>query len=330
MNLGILLWNTCNAKCAHCAVSSGPREVASMSDEEIFALIDGAFHDGDEHPKIGLSGGEAFLHFERLCRIVQYATDKGAHVAINTNGFWGITIDVAHKKVETLKRLKVSHLTVSVDDFHEAYIPRKRVLNVVKACRKAQLLVRIQYVATKTTHRLADFLKESGDDLLNIECREIPCQPVGRAETLVPDEDLFLDTEIPQGKCPSAILSVSASGNVIPCCNSAGHLPALKIGTIREPLRELQQRFSVDPVIFVLRFMGPAALLDVAIEAGYVPRSDGYVDQCHLCYELFKDPSVATAIRVAAKDLMADTVRDNLTRQYKENRGWDYAVSPEG
>ncbi|WP_433749746.1 radical SAM protein [Paenibacillus amylolyticus] len=91
MNLGILLWNTCNAMCDHCAVSSSPFENGYMTDEQIFPIIDSAFYDCKK-PKIGLSGGEAFLYFERLCNIVDYAINKGAEISINTNGFWGVSL----------------------------------------------------------------------------------------------------------------------------------------------------------------------------------------------------------------------------------------------
>lgn len=317
MNLGILLWNTCNAKCRHCAVNSSPTEVGYMTDEQIFSLIDATFQDSPK-PKIGLSGGEAFLYFERLCKIIRYATEKGALVSVNTNGYWGTSLDKAIEKVQIVKSIGLKRLVVSVDDFHEEYIPREHVLNVIRACKKVHLEVELQYVSTKNSRRLADFLKEHGDVLLNVSCREIPCHPVGRASTSVKESDLFLQNTIPDGLCPSAILSVSAYGKVIPCCNTAGHLPSLQIGTIDSPLPELYQKFRNDPLMHVLLIKGPKALWEAAVKAGYLPRTDGYVDQCHLCYDLFRDSKIATVLKAAAAEMAQEEMYEHFLEQYKQ------------
>ncbi len=317
MNLGILLWNTCNAVCSHCAVSSAPREVGYMEDDQIIGLIDSAFYD-DPQPRIGLSGGEAFVYFERLCKFIMHATGRGARVSVNTNAFWGVTLERAREKVQLLKELRLSQLVVSFDDFHEAFINRERVLNVIRACKELQLEVKLQYVATTSTNRLSDFLRDCGDDLLNIECREIPCHPVGRAAAMIPEAEILISPGVPVGLCPSSILSISAYGKVIPCCNAAGHLPALEVGTIEQPIVELHHKFLNDPTLALLRREGPKALVETAVQAGYELK-DGYVDQCHLCYDLFKSESVATALTTAARELRDESILGDYVSQFNEN-----------
>jgi len=323
LNLGILLWNTCNAKCAHCAVNSGPTERAVMTDEQLFSLIDAAFYDCDT-PSIGLSGGEAFLFFDRLCRIIEYASSRGAKVSVNTNCFWGTTLDRSIEIVKILKEKGLTQLVASTDEYHEKYIPEERVVNVIKACKIVHLRVDLQFVAAKNTSRLSDFLARHGDALLNISCREIPCHPVGRAVTEVDEKDLYLEIGIPQGLCPSAILSVSADGNVIPCCNTAGHLPALRIGTINEPLPDLHRKFLSSPLLKVLVEKGPKALLEAAMRAGYMVRSNGYIDQCHLCYDLFKDERIAEHLKEAAADMVKEEMYLAFKLAYFANTGVEY------
>jgi hypothetical protein len=319
MNLGILLWNTCNAKCSHCAVNSSPTEVGYMSDEQIFSLIDATFCDTSD-PAIGLSGGEAFLYFDRLCRIIRYATDRGARVSVNTNGFWGTTVMAAVEKVRVLNGIGLRRMVVSMDGFHDPYINRARPLYVIRACKSEHLEVELQFVATKSTTRLADLLAAHSDVLLNIQCREIPCHPVGRAAVMVPDADLLTDPGIPGGLCPSAILSISAYGKVIPCCNTAGHLPALQIGTIDEPLVELHEKFRNSRLMNTLLRRGPKALVPAAVEAGYEVRPGGYVDQCHLCYEVFRDSQIAAAVTQAADDIHAEDLFDRYRTEYETAR----------
>lgn len=286
-----------------------------MTDEDIFALIDSCFADCTQ-PRIGFSGGEAFLYFDRLCRILRYATSKGALVSVNTNGFWGRNFDDAVTKVRILKGIPVHKLVLSMDDFHEEFINRENALNVVTACKQEHLEIELQFVATRTTSRLGDLLNSCGDRLLNITCREIPCHPVGRAEEMIRESDLFTSQAIPTGRCPSSILSVSAYGKLMPCCNTASHLPSLQLGTIRDEITTVHRRFQYDPTLSVMRSHGPHALLEAAVAAGYEHPEGGYLDQCHLCYCLFKDATVTQAIREGAQAMVEKEFMDEFLANY--------------
>lgn len=319
MNIGILLWNKCNASCAHCAPMSGPSEKPFLTNEQIFSIIDSSFHDCDK-PKIGLSGGEAFLYYERLCEIVEYAIKKGASVSVNTNGSWAVTPDKAFNRLKRLKDIGLSKLVVSTDDYHEEFIKVGSVLNVVRACKKLHLEVELQFVASKKTSRLGDFLRRYGDVFINVRCREIPCHPVGRAADHVAEEDLFLQPGLPDGLCPSAIFSVSADGRYMPCCNTAGDLPALEIGTIAEPTVNACRRFKSSALLHVLTAEGPASLVPAAVEAGYEIKS-GYVDQCHLCYDLFKSAQVAHQLKLKAIDIASEKLSKKISASVKSSLG---------
>lgn len=300
MDLGILLWNTCNARCAHCAVSSGPREKRIMSNDDIKRIMDGAFLDCAS-PSIGLSGGEAFYYFDDLIEVASYATRKGAKVAINTNCFWADEFEHALATVEKLKDIGISKLVASTDSFHRKYIAENCIINAVKACLTHNLEIEIQYVASRKSERLHSFLNRNQEELLNITIREIPCHPVGRAENMA-DQSIIASERIPQGTCPNAVLSVSADGRYIPCCNTAGHLPTLELGKIGEDQSAVFARFINSPVMKILWKHGPKHFLNDAVEAGYQHPSFGYIDQCHLCYSLFKDPGIAAAIKEVAHD----------------------------
>ncbi len=215
----------------------------------------------------------------------------------------------------------VRALIVSIDDFHQEFIHRDRVINVIRACKEIHLEVKLQFVATKSSGRLADFLHEHGDDLLNIECREIPCHPVGRASFKIKDESLFTTKGVPQGLCPSSVMSISAYGKVIPCCNTAGHLPSLEVGDISQSIIPLHKKFLKDPIFNLLRLKGPKAFYESAINMGYNPREDGYIDQCHLCYDLFKNNQLAEEL----KDFAAENFEHELYETYLEEYTNNYS-----
>lgn len=314
MNLGILLWNKCNATCKHCAVDSSPFERFSMTDEQIFKVIDSSFYDCSS-PSIGLSGGEAFLNYKRLKQIIKYATNKGARVSVNSNGFWGKSIEKAREIVRELKELELSKLVISIDEFHEEFINADLPMNVILACKQEHLEVQLQYVSVKNGKRLSDFLSRYGDSLLNIECREIPLHPVGRGAQFS-REILFINTGIPTGLCPSAILSISAKGDIIPCCNTAGHLPGLRIGDINtNSLPDVDVDFRKDPLFIILCQYGPHAFIKKAIAHGYIV-DDGYIDQCHLCYTLFKNEKTAKILRQSSRQILDELIYEDLLLEY--------------
>jgi hypothetical protein len=288
-----------------------------MTDEQLRLLIDAAFA-GDPHPRVGLSGGEAFLFFDRLCALVSYITGKGGLVSVNTNGFWGLSLARAKVKVQRLKDVGLKQLVVSMDQFHEEYIPIQRPLNVVRACTELHLEVLVQFVATHKTKRLADLLKEHRDDLAGVNCREIACHPVGRAEDRIDPVDLITQPGIPAGRCPASVLSFSADGRAIPCCNAAGHLKPLELGTVNDRLDDIQEKFQSDPVLTLMRWKGPKALRDAALDVGFKDPGHGYIDQCHLCYELFKQPDVAAKLRDEAPGLLEQENYKYLYDQYTQ------------
>ncbi|MFX9844128.1 radical SAM protein [Acinetobacter baumannii] len=317
MNIGILLWNTCNARCEHCAVSSGPTEKPVMSNEDIFKVIDATFYN-TKHPYIGLSGGEAFFFFDRLKLIVEYASKKGAQISINTNAFWGKNENKAMRYVKEIKESGANKLVVSTDDFHTPYVNEECVINVIRACFYYHLEVDIQYVVSKDTTRLYDFLKRNSDKLLNVNTREIPVHPVGRAEKSIKENSYIGNKKIPKGLCPSSILSVSADGRLIPCCNTAGHLKQLGLGTVDDDIVQIYEKFNREPLFYTIRKYGPSSLYAKAQEYGLEDPKYGYVDQCHLCYEMFKDETRAEKLKNEARKISIHDIYSNYEQLFQE------------
>lgn len=280
-----------------------------MSNATIKKIIDQAINDSTT-PSIGLSGGEAFYHFDDLIEISSYATQKGARIAINTNCFWATDTSEAVRIVRLVKGAGVAKLVASTDAFHNKYIPEACVINAIEACVEEHLEIEIQFVATKKSGRLHEFLSRNVDRLLNITAREIPMHPVGRSIG-ASGAVLLTQDKIPTGKCPNAVLSVSADGRYIPCCNSAGHLPAMELGRIDEALLDVNERFLTSPVMSYLWRVGPSGLLPIAEKSGFKRSVVGYVDQCHLCHDLFQSERVAKSLMDFASNWMFDCIYEN-------------------
>ena len=159
----------------------------------------------------------------------------------------------------------------------------------------------------------------------------MPLVPDGRARD-IDESELFLKDEIPDGKCPAASLTLNPSGDAMVCCNGGGSYEPLQLGNIREnSLRDLEYRFATDPTLLLLRNVGPKAVLE------HLPKherqqleSKRYVNECHLCIEIFSGRYGASAKRSIERDFlttMASAIDDVcLRRSADQKRSEEKAV----
>ncbi len=317
MHLGILLTNRCNAHCDHCAPESGPLDTTELSLEEIFSYITQAAQVAPKHRHLGLSGGEVFLHYPRLLKIVSFAREQGFEVTITSNAFWARTLDAAREKLRPLCDLGLSVLAISRSQFHERYIPIPRLRNCLLAAAELRLRVTLKVIVTRS-YPLSRLLSGLDDVLATSAARvePIPCYPFGRARELVPDSELYLLPGIPTLPCPGASFTITPSGEVRPCCNPGSEGDLLLLGNARtESLADLYQKFTRGPLMRVIYKHGPGYFVP-AIQArglGYkLPQA--YVGVCHLCGLIAEDPELSQVAREVAQQEKEQRVQHNLAQ----------------
>src|ERR1700680_5314912 len=86
--LGMLVWNTCNARCAHCGPESGPKDRTTLAHEKVIELISEASRIYDPGWCLSLSGGEIFIYYDRLREYVRLAYEGKGYSTLITNCFW--------------------------------------------------------------------------------------------------------------------------------------------------------------------------------------------------------------------------------------------------
>lgn len=258
--LGMLVWNTCNARCAHCGPESGPKDRTTIAHEKVVDLIREASRIYDPGWCLSLSGGEIFIYYDRLREYVRLAHEGKGYSTLITNCFWATSIERAIKMLEPLMVYDLRVLGVSADQLHAKYVPYDRLRNALRAARDLGLRVHVRCVATRSS-RIASVLEELQDAApWFTNFMEMPLIPDGRGIS-VPLDELFLQSRLPTGKCPAASLTLNPSGRAMVCCNGAGEFPALQIGDIEHnTLAELQYAYATDPLLGVLVSEGPAAL----------------------------------------------------------------------
>ncbi len=274
--LHLLLTYECPFECDHCFVWSGPNaRRGAMSISDLRTIFREAEKIGTVNT-IYFEGGESFLYYPILLRGIRLAKEAGFRVGIVTNGYWATTLEDAIEWLKPLKEIGIEDLSVSNDALHYGEDQENLAEKALKAAEALGL----------PTSSIAL-------DLPNPKKR-----PKGRKGAPVTGGGLMF-----RGRAAANLawkMPRRAWGALAKCSHEELEHPqrvhidpfgyvqvcqGLAIGNFREtPLAEILKNYRPrdDPIVGVLVRGGPAAL---AREYG-VPHEPGYVDECHLCYEV--------------------------------------------
>ena len=138
-NLGIMVNNRCNARCAHCLYASSPDWPDDYMSEETCQRVAETLDDFSI-PSVHIGGGEPFLHFDGLCTVLKTLADADIDIDyIETNALWCGDEKTAREKILRVKALGGNTLMASCDPFHASYIPLERVITFVRLCRECAM-----------------------------------------------------------------------------------------------------------------------------------------------------------------------------------------------
>ncbi len=92
--------NRCNCNCKDCGMAANRIETerTMLEDKELIKMVDDLEAMGI--PAIAITGGEPFLAFTRMCKVLNHAHGKIDVLKIISNGFWGINPEYYFKKLE--------------------------------------------------------------------------------------------------------------------------------------------------------------------------------------------------------------------------------------
>lgn len=269
----ILLSYQCTHECDHCFVWAGPRAGGTISLELMTLVLDQALELGSV-TEVYFEGGEPFLFYPLLVEGIRLARERGFATGVVTNCYWATAVPDAELWLRPLRALGVGDLSVSSDAFHAGEDEDPRPAHAVAAARSLGLDRAVIAIDPPAVCATTD---EKGRPIVGGSVRfrgraavkltgGLPRRPWTDFHEC-PDEDL-LD--------PGRV-HVDGWGNVHLCQGVLlGNLAATPLGELigaYEPHR--------DPVIGPLLAGGPAELARVYD----LPREDGFVDACHLCYQ---------------------------------------------
>lgn len=283
----------CTAACDHCLFRSSPERTGVIQLSDVQRNLKDLLGNYPAQ-RVHFTGGEPLLYFDLVVRLIEEAKAQGVSArTITTNGFWGENPETALKYTTRLKDAGLSRIHISVDVFHQAFVPFDSVRGALRAAQEVDLLAWLNAHGlgdpdsdnpfNRRTKQLAQALAEEFDLQLT---GFLGVHMIGRAvDTLTSHLPM---TRVPVGGCPREELfrklphvMLDPEGWVLVGCGVC-------IGnTNRMPVSEMlaEYDYTRHPILSVVLEDGAEGLLRIGAEAGY-ERLPGYANLCHLCYDV--------------------------------------------
>lgn len=291
---GLVVNYLCSSACAHCSYRSSPRrDHAYITEEDAAANFRVCRSLGCRSMHIG--GGEPFLRPEGLKGALRAARREGVAIEyVETNSSWFKDEDSAVALLGELRGLGCDTLLVSIDPFHNEFIPFAKVKGVLRACRRAgvgifpwvmEFYEEIDRFDDQVPHPLAEYEAAYGPDYLSDVRSRYWISLCGRAvDTFGP--------LLPRQEAPAVLAGAPRS---CPRLLGTGHFHmdlyglyvppgCIGLSVRREDLGKPLDRAAY-PVFRTLLERGVAGLHALADGFGYRPRR-AFSGECDLCADL--------------------------------------------
>jgi hypothetical protein len=306
--LSIFTTRRCTAQCDHCCVGAGPRASGSITVARIHALIEEAKR-VPSIQRIVFTGGEAFLLGRALDALVSHAHGAGFDTRIISNAYWAVNERAAESRVASLRAAGLDEIVLSTGAFHEAFVPRDRVVHAARATTRAGIATRIAIEDCDQSQAGDEPFRAQLEEPLRTGLLAISRDPwiadAGQRGTAVLSHDARRAAGRVRygGGCANVLttISVTPDQQLVACCGfPLEELPGLRIGSVAErALPDVLHDAPDDLLKIFLHVLGPAGIADFVAryEPGYtLPRDP--VSICDACIAFQRD---TRAMRVAAE-----------------------------
>lgn len=124
--------NRCNCNCKDCGMSANSIKVGKtkLTENEIYKLVDDLYE--QRIPAFAITGGEPFLEFDNMCKMIKYSENKIDVSKIISNGFWGKNVEYYFEEMEEAGLLNNQFFVPSIQiSIGEQTIPLEYICNII-------------------------------------------------------------------------------------------------------------------------------------------------------------------------------------------------------
>lgn len=283
----------CNAACEHCCFSCSPKKKETLVKNEIIELV----KNFSKNPKVNIisfTGGEIFLNYPFLSQLLEIVNSNGKKSTLISNGFWGRDPEKIQKYFSDMRKMGVTNLSISHDDFHAKFVKTSYIRNILIESRKypdIQIVVNIAVSKSNTGDKV---IYELGESTLGIPITKFPLIPVGEAENMNDDEfqNIYSLNTPEQLKCPGFEPVYHFDGNIYPCCSPAVFDTALTLND--EPYQNFDktiEKMNSNLLLYIMRKEGFSWFINIVSknsEFSHIKIEKEFSSICSVCRQLFK------------------------------------------
>ena len=269
-----LLTYQCGLECDHCFVWAKPDAEGVFTLEQVRNILAEAKKLGTVE-SVAIEGGEPFLYYPIMLRILKEAASLGFNLEILSNSYWATTHEDAIEWLRPISQVKGVELTVSSDPYHGETWSDENVRNALKAAKS--LNIKASILAVKNPSSPVPCPSEI--EGVKVGLWELMYR--GRAYSKLL-ENAHKKPWREFTKCPYENLADPKRVHIDPL----GYMhvcQGISIGNaMQKPLSKIVMEFDPykNPVTEPLIRGGPVAL----VEKFNLPHDEAYADACHLCY----------------------------------------------
>jgi pyruvate-formate lyase-activating enzyme len=292
------LTRRCPLGCRHCSTNSG--NDSEEHDGAIFLRFARSFTVGCHPEYLLLTGGEPLLRPRLVSALARSAAAAGTRTYLLTGMFFARTGRIPDPVFRAIRA--VDHLAVSIDGFHQEFVPRDQVFRAMHLMAAEGVDLSVQITGRsdddpELADNVAAVRTEFGD---RVPVLAGLIRPHGRARLLPgPESGREASTDL-GGPCAFAAWPViGPDGSITACCNQAvvdggarpGHLELGHAG--RDDWPAVRDRCLTAPLLKAVRVLGPHVTARLA-------GTDAAGDYCQACWRLSESPEAGQWAAAAA------------------------------
>lgn len=273
-------------RCTHCCLECSPDETVELTEEKINSLVDYAINT-NKIKQVSITGGEPFLRENLVFEIIKKVSSANKNITCITNGFWATSYDVAYSKLMDLYTAGLNTLSISIDEFHQKYIPIENIKNILDA--RIQIPIKLSLYMT-ITHKVNGYkiLEALDESLIDVPVYRHPAIQVGRAHE-ISKSDLIEKYDITKPMhCGDRALLINNDGKCYPCCSPVVFETNLGVGNIYESdIESIWNNTENNLLLYVLRKEGLNWFVNTLRNNHILNLKSKYGSPCDLCKKIF-------------------------------------------